>query len=331
MEHFRAFRIHQEGGKIAPRLETISLDALADGEVLIKVRYSTINYKDALAATGAGKILRRYPLVGGIDLSGEVVTSSDPALQPGQKVLVTGCGLSETHDGGYAEYARVKSAWVVPIPAGLDEFSAMAIGTAGYTAALAVHRMEQNGQQPEGGEIVVTGATGGVGSIAIDMLTGRGYRVVAVTGKKASVDYLQKLGAARVLLRDEIKTGSRPLEEAQFAGAIDSVGGEILTWLTRTTNFWGNIASVGLAGSHELKTTVMPFILRGVSLLGINSVYTPRPLRLQVWQRLATDLKPRHLDSIVTRTITFEQLPTAFDGYLKAGVIGRTVVRIAAA
>lgn len=331
MESFRAFRIHQEAGKVVSRLETIGLDALAAGEVVVKVRYSTINYKDALAATGAGKILRRYPLVGGIDLSGEVVSSTDPAFQPGQKVLVTGCGLSETHDGGYAEYARVKSEWVVPIPAGLDEFQAMAIGTAGYTAALAVHRMEQNGQQPGGGEIVVTGATGGVGSIAIDILASRGYRVVAVTGKKSSSEYLQQLGAARVLFRDEIDTGSRPMEEAQFAGAIDNVGGELLTWLTRTTHFWGNIASVGLAGSHELKTTVMPFILRGVSLLGINSVYTPRPLRLQVWERLAHDLKPRHLDSIVTRTVTLDQLPSAFDGYLKAGITGRTVVRIAAA
>lgn len=331
MESFRAFRIHQEGGKVVSRLETIGLDALAAGEVVVKVRYSTINYKDALAATGAGKILRRYPLVGGIDLSGEVVSSTDPTFQPGQKVLVTGCGLSETHDGGYAEYARVKSDWVVPIPAGLDEFQAMAIGTAGYTAALAVHRMEQNGQQPDGGEIVVTGATGGVGSIAIDMLAARDYRVVAVTGKKSSIEYLQQLGAARVLLRDEINTGSRPMEEAQFGGAIDNVGGELLTWLTRTTNFWGNIASIGLASSHELKTTVMPFILRGVSLLGINSVYTPRPLRLQVWQRLGSDLKPRHLDSIVTRTVTLDELPTAFDGYLEAGITGRTVVRIAAA
>jgi NADPH2:quinone reductase len=340
MESFRAFRIHQEGGKIVSRLETLGLDALAGGEVpgevLVKVRYSTINYKDALAATGAGKILRRYPLVGGIDLAGEVVSCSDSSFQPGQKVLVTGCGLSETHDGGYAEYARVNSDWVVPIPDGLDEFQAMAIGTAGYTAALAIHRMECNGQQPDGGEIVVTGATGGVGSLAIDMLAGRGYRVVAVTGKKSSGDYLQKLGAARVLLRDEIPGlikggGSRPLEEAQFAGAIDNVGGEVLAWLTRTVNFWGNIASVGLAGSHELKTTVMPFILRGVNLLGINSVYTPRPLRLQVWQRLASDLRPRHLDSIVTRVVALDQLSETFGDYLKAGVIGRTVVRIAAA
>lgn len=330
MQSFRAFRIHQEGGKIVSRVETIGLNDLAEGEVVVKVRYSTINYKDALAATGAGKILRRYPLVGGIDLSGEVVSSTDPAFQPGQKVLVTGSELSETRDGGYAEYARLKSDSVVPIPAGLDEFQAMAIGTAGYTAALAIHRMEQNGQQPDNGEVVVTGATGGVGSIAIDMLAARGYSVVAVTGKQSSVDYLQKLGAARVLLRDQINTGSRPMEEAQFAGAIDNVGGELLTWLTRTVKFWGNIASIGLAASPELKTTVLPFILRGVNLLGINSVYTPRPLRLQVWQRLANDLQPRHLDSIVTRTISFDQLPGAFDDYLKAGVTGRTVVRIAA-
>lgn len=329
MQGFRAFRIHQEGGRIVSRLETIGLDDLTEGEVVVKVRYSTINYKDALAATGAGKILRRYPLVGGIDLSGEVVSSADPQYRPGQKVLAAGSELSETRDGGYAEYARLKSDAVVPIPDGLDEFQAMAIGTAGYTAALAVHRMEQNGQQPDAGEIVVTGATGGVGSIAVDMLAARGYSVVAVTGKQASVEYLRQLGAARVLLREQINVGLRPLEEAQFAGAIDNVGGELLTWLTRTVKFWGNIASIGLAASPELKTTVMPFILRGVSLLGVNSVYTPRALRLQVWQRLAGDLKPRHLDSIVTRTIAFEQLPAAFDDYLKAGVTGRTVVRIA--
>jgi acrylyl-CoA reductase (NADPH) len=329
MQSFRAFRIHQEDRKIVSRFETLALDALSAGEVVVKVRYSTINYKDALAATGAGKILRRYPLVGGIDLSGEVVSSTDPQFEPGQKVLVTGSELSETRDGGYAEYARLNSDAVVPIPAGLDEFEAMAIGTAGYTAALAIHRMEQNGQQPDGGEIVVTGASGGVGSIAIDMLAARGYSAVAVTGKKTSTEYLQRLGAARVLLRDEIDTGSRPMEEAQFAGAIDNVGGELLTWLTRTVKFWGNIASIGLAASPELKTTVLPFILRGISLLGINSVYTPRPLRLQVWQRLATDLKPRHLDSIVTSTIDFDQLPQAFDAYLKSSVTGRTVVRIA--
>jgi acrylyl-CoA reductase (NADPH) len=327
---FRAFRIHQEGREVVSRLETIGLDDLAAGEVVIKVSYSTINYKDALAATGAGKILRRYPLVGGIDLAGEVAASADPTFAPGQKVLVNGCGLSETHDGGYAEYARVKAEWVVPIPTGLDEFQTMALGTAGFTAALAIHRMEQNGQTPDGGEIVVTGATGGVGSIAIDMLAGRGYRVVAVTGKEGSEDYLRGLGAQRVLPRQSIDLGSRPMEEARWAGAIDNVGGEVLTWLTRTTNFWGNIASIGMAASGELKTTVFPFILRGVNLLGVNSVFTPRPVRLEVWRRLATDLKPRHLDRIVTRTIGFDELPTVFDDYLKGAVTGRTVVKIAA-
>jgi acrylyl-CoA reductase (NADPH) len=332
MQPFRAFRIHQEGGRIVPRLETITLDDLTAGDTVVKVSHSTINYKDALAATGAGKILRKYPLVGGIDLAGVVVSSSAPGLAPGTKVLVNGCGLSETSDGGYAEYARVQSDWVVPIPDGLDEFQAMAIGTAGYTAALAIHRMEQNGQDPhddKSGEIVVTGATGGVGSIAIDMLAARGYRVVAVTGKASAESYLRELGASQVLVRDSIDLGKRPMEEARWGGAIDNVGGDLLTWLTRTTNFWGNIASIGLAGSAELKTTVLPFILRGVNLLGINSVYTPRPLRLEVWRRLASDLRPRHLQRIVTRTLPFDALPGAFDAYLKAGVIGRAVVTIA--
>jgi acrylyl-CoA reductase (NADPH) len=331
MERFRAFRIHQEGGKIAARLETIGLDDLGPGEVVVKVRYSTINYKDALAATGAGKILRKYPLVGGIDFAGEVVSSQHAAFKPGQRVLVNGCGLSETHDGGYAEYARVQGDWVVPIPAGLDEFQCMAIGTAGYTAALAIHRMEQNGQVPTGensGEIVVTGATGGVGSLAIDMLAGRGYRVVAVTGKQSATAYLEQLGAARVLLRETINLGSRPLEAELWAGAIDNLGGDVLAWLTRTTKFWGNIASIGLAASPDLKTTVVPFILRGVNLLGINSVFTPRPLRLAVWQRLASDLKPRHLDTIVTRTVGLDELPQAFEPYVKGAMTGRTVVKI---
>ena len=328
MNSFRAFRIHQDGKQIAPRLETIGLSDLGPGDVVVKVSHSTINYKDALAATGAGKILRKYPLVGGIDLAGEVVSSEHPEFKPGQKVLVNGCGLSETHDGGYAEYARVQGDWVVPIPAGLSEFQCMAIGTAGYTAALAIHRMEQNGQRPEGGDIVVTGATGGIGSGAIVLLAGRGSKVVALPGKQASTPYLEKLGASRVLLREGLNLGSRPLEEAQWGGAIDNLGGDVLAWLARTTNFWGNIASIGLAASAELKGTVVPFILRGVNLLGINSVYTPRPLRLAVWQRIASDLKPRHLDAIVTRTLSLDELPQAFEPYVKGAVTGRAVVKI---
>ena len=325
---FKAFRIHEENKKIVARFEQLTLDDLAAGDVVIRVTWSDINYKDALAATGAGKILRRYPLVGGIDLAGVVESSADPRYAKGDRVLITGNALSETHDGGYAEFARVPGDWVIPMPPGLDEFTAMALGTAGFTAALAIHRMEHNGQTPRGGPIVVTGATGGVGSLAIDMLAARGYEVIAVSGKATATDYLRSLGAARILARQEINFGSRPLESVQFAGAIDNVGGEMLTWLTRTVDFWGNIASIGLAGSAELKTTVMPFILRAVSLLGINSGTTPRDLRLAVWQRIATDLRPRHLDRIVTRTIAFDELPGAFPAYIEGGIVGRTVVKI---
>lgn len=328
MHSFKAYRIHLEDGRIVARFEQLSLEDLAPGEVVIRVSHSGINYKDALAATGAGKILRRYPLVGGIDLAGVVESSSDARYRPGEAVLVTGCALSETHDGGYAQLARVRGDWVIPLPAGLSAFEAMALGTAGFTAALAIHRMEQNGQSPQGGAIAVTGASGGVGSVAVDMLATRGYRVVAVSGKSSAVPYLRELGAQEVLARQGIDLGSRPLESARFGGAIDNLGGELLTWLTRSVDFWGNIASIGLAAGAQLNTTVMPFILRGVSLLGINSSATPRELRLAVWQRIATDLRPRHLARIVTRTIAFEELPQAFPAYLDGAVTGRTVVRI---
>ncbi len=328
MNGFRAFRIRRRDDRVEAGFESMRLDELTPGEVVIRVRWSGINYKDALAATGAGRILRQYPLNGGIDLSGEVVTSTDPRYRDGEAVLVTGCGLSETVDGGYAEYARVAGDSVIRLPEGVDLQQAMAIGTAGFTAALAIHRMEHNGQVPGRGPVVVTGASGGVGSIAVDMLAGRGYEVVAVSGKAEVGDYLRALGAARVLRRQDIDYGSRPMETALWAGAIDNVGGETLTWLTRTVDFWGNIASIGLAGSAKLETTVMPFILRGVNLLGINSSATPRDLRLEVWKRIAGDLRPRHLDRLVTRTIGFDELPGAFGDYLEGRVTGRTVVRI---
>jgi NADPH2:quinone reductase len=328
MPSFRAFRIHEIDRKIVSRFDEITLDDLSPGDVVVRVSCSDINYKDALAATGKGRILRRYPLVGGIDFAGEVVSSADARFSPGQKVLVTGCGLSETHDGGYAEYARVQGDWVIPVPAGMTELDTMKLGTAGFTAALAIHQMERNGQKPANGPVVVTGATGGVGSLAIDMLAGRGYEVVAVSGKKEAEPYLREIGAARVLARQEIDLGSRPMEKATWAGAIDNLGGPVLTWLTRTVDQWGNIASVGLAGGHELVTTVMPFILRGVNLLGINSVLTPREVRLEVWRRLATDLRPARLDRICTRIVGFDELPAQFDDYIQGRVTGRTVVRI---
>ena len=328
MQKFRAYRIDEVDGKVSAGFCELGLDDLTAGNVVIKVSHSTINYKDALAATGAGKILRRYPLNGGIDLAGTVVSSDDADLKPGAAVLVNGCGLSETVDGGYSEFARVDSAGVVPIPDGITALQAMQLGTAGYTAALAIHRMEQNGQLPESGPIVVTGATGGVGSIAIDMLDGRGYEVAAVTGKATEEAYLKGLGARRVLLRDELDLGKRPMEKALWAGAIDNLGGDYLAWLTRTVDYGGNIASIGLASGVALNTTVLPFILRAVCLLGINSVDTPRALRLAVWSRIGGDLRPRHLDTIGGRTIGFDDLPAAFQAYVDGSVTGRTVVEI---
>ncbi len=329
MQDFRAFQINQKDGAIVGNFVNLSLDDLTAGDVVVKVSHSTVNYKDALAATGAGRILRSFPLVGGIDLAGTVVSSDSDDFAEGDAVLVNGCGLSETRDGGYAEFARVPAEAVVPLPAGMTLVQAMQIGTAGYTAALAIHRMEQNGQRPESGPVVVTGATGGVGSIALDMLDARGYEAVALTGKSAQADYLQSIGARQVLLRDEVDLGKRPMEKAQWAGAIDNLGGEVLTWLTRTVDYGGNIASIGLAASHELNTTVLPFILRAVCLLGINSVDTPRDLRLQVWKRIGGDLKPRHLDRIAGNTIQFDELPDAFQAFIDGTVTGRTVVEIA--
>ncbi|MGA8259435.1 MAG: oxidoreductase [Arenicellales bacterium] len=329
MSSFKAFRIHNDDGGIQAKFESITLDDLSEGDVVIRAAYSDINYKDALAATGKGRILRQYPLVGGIDVAGRVESSSSKEFQAGEPVVVVGCELSETRDGGYAELVRVPADCVVKLPASLTLFDAMALGTAGFTAALAVESMERNGQTPEHGPIVVTGATGGVGSVAIDILAGAGYEVVALTGKSDAAEYLTGLGASRVLLRGEVDLGKRPMERAEWGGAVDSLGGEVLTWLTRTVKPFGNIASVGLAASHELHTTVMPFILRGVSLLGINSVLCGSKVRRATWERLGSDLKPRHLDRIVSRTIDFDELPGAFDAYVEGAVTGRTVVKIA--
>lgn len=329
MDSFRAYRINEEDGKIVAGFQELTVDDLTEGNVVVRVSHSTINYKDALAATGKGKILRRYPLNGGIDLAGVVVSSEDSQFPPGMEVLVNGCGLSETVDGGYSQVARVDSKSLVAIPDGMSAFEVMQIGTAGYTAALAIHRMEQNGQLPDGGPIVVTGATGGVGSIAIDMLTGRGFEAVALTGKASEEAYLRKIGASRILLRDELDLGKRPMEKALWAGAIDNLGGDYLTWLTRTVDYGGNIASIGLAASFELNTTVLPFILRAVCLLGINSVDTPSDLRRAVWNRIGGDLKPQHLDTIGSRTISFDELPDAFQAYIDGTVTGRVVVEIA--
>lgn len=329
MSDFRAYRIDQRDDAIVADFAQLSIDDLSPGNTVVRVTHSTINYKDALAATGAGAILRRFPLNGGIDFAGVVESSDDAAFPEGTPVLVNGCGLSETVDGGYSEFARVDSGSLVQIPEGMNAHEAMQIGTAGYTAALAIHRMEQNGQSPDQGPIVVTGATGGVGSIAIDMLDGRGYEAVALTGKATEEAYLRKIGAQRILLRDQIDLGKRPMEKAQWAGAIDNLGGDYMTWLTRTVGYGGNIASIGLAASHKLDTTVLPLILRAVCLLGINSVDTPSDLRRAVWNRIGGDLKPRHLDVIGHNSISFDELPNAFQAFLDGTVTGRIVVEIA--
>lgn len=328
MEPFRAFRIHSPAGGEDARLENITLDDLSDGGVIIRGEYSSINYKDALAGTGEGRILRRYPLVGGVDVAGTVVESDDARVREGDKVVVNGCGLSETHDGGFAEYVRVPADFVVPLPDSLDTRAAMGLGTAGFTAALAIHRMELNGQAPDLGPVAVTGATGGVGSIAIDMLSGLGYPVTAVTSKADAADYLQALGASEILNLKTAELGDKPLEKAIWGGAVDNLGGDVLGWLTRTVRPDGNIASIGLAAGIALHTTVMPFILRGVNLLGINSVTAPRDLRIAVWQRIAGDLRPRHLDQIATREVGLDELAAQLPAYIAGTVTGRTIVRL---
>lgn len=330
MNAFRAIRVHQNEKKLEHRFDHISLDDLTPGEVVIRVAYSCLNFKDALAVSGKSRIMRKMPRVAGIDLSGIVESSEDSNFKKGDPVLVTGCNIGELLDGGLAQFARVPAEAVVPLPEGLSLFEAMAIGTAGFTAALALRRMLENHQAPEMGPILITGATGGVGSIAIQLFKRAGFEVVSLTGKKESAEkYLKMLGADEVLDRHSLDLGAKPLEAAQFGGAVDNLGGEILAGLTRVVKPWGNIGSIGLAQSFELKTTVMPFILRGVSLLGIHSVEMPRAWRVDIWRKLATDWKPRNLGDIVRREISLDEVPAACDELMAGSVQGRYVVNMA--
>jgi acrylyl-CoA reductase (NADPH) len=326
---FQAFRIHNDKSGYRAAVESMQTDALSPGEVLIKVAYSSVNYKDALAGTGSGKILRQFPLNGGIDVAGYVVASSDAAFKEGDQVLCTGSGLSETRDGGFAEYARIESKWTIPLPAGLTLRESMALGTAGFTAALALLQMTRNGQTPDMGPIVVTGATGGVGSLAIDILTRAGFEAHAITGKIAHFDYLTSLGAQQCIARTDLYWGQRPLEPAHWAGAIDNVGGDMLAGLTRVIKPYGNVAICGNAGGFDVATTVMPFIIRGVSLLGVASAGTARAMRESVWTHLAGDWKPAHLDRIADKEIALDGLGDTFATMLAGGSLGRTVVRVA--
>lgn len=327
METFRAFRIFEENGKVAGRLVEARLDELSPGEVVFRAEYSSVNFKDALAATGTGKVIRTFPRIGGIDAAGTVVSSGDPRFKSGDAVICTSYDFGVGHDGGFSEVCRVPADWVVPLPHGLTTYEAMALGTAGYTAGLAIELLELNGLAPDNGKVVVNGATGGVATLAIDMLAGRGHHVVALTGKEAETGFLREIGAAELMLRQTLELGTRPLEKALWAAAFDSVGGEQLAWLTRTMQQGGLIASFGNAGGIELKTTVLPFILRGVRLIGVDSALTPMPLRRKVWGRLASDLKPRHLAKIAY-TVGLDELPALFERVLKAQARGRAVVRI---
>ena len=330
MEKFKVYRVHEADKKVSARFEEMSISELDAGEVVIRVAYSCVNYKDALAVTGAGRVIRRFPCVGGIDLSGTVVESGDARFRKGDAVLATSYDLGVSHDGGFAEYARVPADWIVPMPRGMTLFEAMALGTAGYTAALGVVRMEQNGLKPANGPVVVTGATGGVGSIAIDMLSKLGFAVTALTGKQSETAYLKGLGAKEVMLRSGLDLSKvKPIDKMLWAGAVDNLGGETLSWLMSTMQQSGTIASIGNAASPNFSATVFPFILRGVSLLGIDSGYTPMPLRRDVWQRLATDMKPDHLKDLV-RTVPFEEIGGTFDKLIKGQMRGRFVVDMAA-
>src|SRR5690606_1036548 len=322
---FTAFRIHNDDAGYRSGLEQLSIDDLSPGEIVVKVAFSSVNFKDALAGTGKGRILREFPLVGGIDLAGHVVSSADPRFREGDEVLVTGSGLSETRDGGYSAYARIESKWAIPLPMGLSLRESMILGTAGFTAALALLRMEENRQSPALGPLAVTGATGGVGSLAIDIFSRAGYTVHAITGKAEHAGYLQSIGAAEVHGR-EVRSTTRPLESVRFGGGLDNVGGPMLASLLAQTRPYGNVASAGLAASAQLPATVMPHIIRGVSLLGVASAGTARDLRDQVWRRLASDWKPRHLDRICTRETTLEGLSQVFEDMLAGGSLGRTLV-----
>jgi acrylyl-CoA reductase (NADPH) len=327
MSLFEAFRVFDEGGQVQGRIVQASLDELSPGDVVIRAAYSSVNYKDAMAATGAGRILRRFPLIAGIDVSGTVASSADARFRPGDPVLVTGYDLGVASDGGYSQYVRVPADWVVPTPPGLSSFDVMAIGTAGFTASLSIVELERNGLKPGDSPVIVTGATGGVGSLAVQCLAAGGYEVTALTGKDGEHGYLRSIGAKDVISRSAVQASTRPLEKATWAGAIDPVGGESLAWLIRTMRYGGSIAATGLTGGVEVYTTVIPFILRAVKLLGIDSVMCPMELRREVWRRLATDLKPAKL-AASAREIGLADLPDAFATLLKGTARGRFVVKL---
>ena len=323
---FRALVAREEGGRQSVALETLTDADLPAADVTVDVEYSSFNYKDGLALAGRNRILRHYPIIPGIDFAGTVAQSASPRFRPGDKVVLTGFGVGENWSGGFAERARVKSAWLVALPAGLDARQAMAIGTAGFTAMLAVMALERHGIA-KGGEVLVTGAAGGVGSIAIRLLSRLGYRVTALTGRPAERDFLESLGAGAILERAAYQAPGKPLQAERWQGAVDSVGGTILANVLAATAYGGAVAACGLAGGADLPTSVFPFILRGVALLGIESVQCPLALREEAWRRLARDLTAADL-AAVTEEIGLGDLPARAEAILAGQVRGRTVVNV---
>jgi acrylyl-CoA reductase (NADPH) len=327
MERFKAYKLTETPDrKIKAEFVDMALDDLDPGDVVVRVAYSDVNYKDALAATGKGKILRRQSCIGGIDLSGTVVSSTNPKFKKGDAVIGIGYDLGVAHHGGYAQYARMPGEWLMNLPPGMSLWDAMAFGTAGYTAGIAIVRMEHEGLKPANGPVIVNGATGGVGSIALAALAKTGYEVVALTGKESESSWLKKLGAREIVLRSSLNLEKiKPLDKSTWAGAIDNLGGDVLAWICSTMKENGVIGSIGLAASPNLNTSVMPFILRGVRLLGINSGESSNDVRATVWRRLASDLKPPLLKEMA-RTVPFSQLPAVFDDFINAKVTRRVVV-----
>ena len=306
MQTFKAYRTFQDDKAVVSRFVDMKEEELDQGDVLIRTKYSTINYKDALSYKGAGRIMRKYPTVAGIDMAGTVERSNDSRWKRGDKVIVTGYDLGVAHDGGYAELVRVPADWVVRRPESMTAFDAMTLGTAGFTAALAIHLMEHNGLKPESGRVAVTGATGGVGSVAIEILAKESYNVVAITGKEREAEYLKGIGASEVLLRQSLDFSRiKPLDKSTWAGAIDNLGGDMLAWLLSTVQVGGTVAAVGLAADMKLTTTVAPFILRGASLLGVDSVNCPMDVRQTLWNKLAVKWRPDRVHDQV-RTIDFD-------------------------
>jgi acrylyl-CoA reductase (NADPH) len=328
-QSFRAFVVDKSDDAFTRSIKELTIQDLPPGEVLIRVHYSDVNYKDGLASIPNGRIVREYPFVPGIDLSGTVVESADPTYAVGEEVIVTGFELGVSHFGGYSEYARVPSKWIVKLPKNLSLKESMVIGTAGFTAALSILKLLENGLTPDKGPVLVTGATGGVGSIAVPILKKLGFHVVASTGKRESHEYLRSLGADEILTREELTdTSGKPLLKERWAGAVDPVGGDTLRVILSTTRYGGSVAVSGLTGGTNVATTVMPFILRGINLLGIDSVYCPMDVRLRIWEKLANEWKPEHLLDQVGDSITFHELQDTLDAILQGKIQGRKVLQL---